>query len=138
IWRYRFIYRDLNDLMSRNRKVETQFNAILQRKNDAARSLCVRLADAQQIDASPAAVDALSTNMVVVATFWLSFEYVRNARRFSDAEYRGGAMARGVYQVMSLIGSCLRGEAREQFLRLATEHLRTQPAAAGVEAPAGA
>ncbi|HVL57855.1 MAG TPA: TetR/AcrR family transcriptional regulator, partial [Burkholderiaceae bacterium] len=29
IWRYRFIYRDLNDLMSRNRKVETRFQAIL-------------------------------------------------------------------------------------------------------------
>jgi AcrR family transcriptional regulator len=122
IWRYRFIYRDLNDLMSRNRKVEKQFQVIVQRKTDAARSLCLRLADAKQIDATPAAIESLATNMVVVATFWLSFEYVRNARRFSDADYRGGALARGVYQVMSLIGACLRGQAREQFDRLAAEH----------------
>lgn len=125
IWRYRFVYRDLNDLMSRNRRIETQFKAILVRKTDAARALCARLCQAGQMQASEAAVQALPTNMVMVATYWLSFEYVRNARRFSEADYQDGAMARGAYQVMALIGACLRGEARERFERLADDYLRS-------------
>src|SRR6478672_8572195 len=40
IWRYRFFYRDLNDLLSRNRTLELQFKAILDHKNKIARQLC--------------------------------------------------------------------------------------------------
>ena len=40
IWRYRFFYRDLNDLLSRNRKLELHFKAILAHKIKVARQLC--------------------------------------------------------------------------------------------------
>ena len=36
IWRHRFIYRDLNDLMARNRRVRTRMRSILQRKTATA------------------------------------------------------------------------------------------------------
>ena len=37
IWKYRFFYRDLNDLLSRNRTLELQFKAILAHKTALAR-----------------------------------------------------------------------------------------------------
>jgi hypothetical protein len=40
IWRYRFFYRDLNDLLSRNRKLELHFKQILAHKIKVARQLC--------------------------------------------------------------------------------------------------
>ena len=36
IWQYRFLYRDLNDLLSKNRRLETHFQAILKNKTRAA------------------------------------------------------------------------------------------------------
>src|SRR5687767_11656710 len=35
IWAYRFLYRDLNDLLSRNRRLETQFQGVLKQKSRA-------------------------------------------------------------------------------------------------------
>ena len=32
IWNYRFLYRDLNDLLSKNRRLETHFQTVLQRQ----------------------------------------------------------------------------------------------------------
>src|SRR4051812_4070700 len=39
IWSYRFLYRDLNDLLSNNRKLETQFPFVLQRKARAVQTV---------------------------------------------------------------------------------------------------
>ena len=35
VWQYRFLYRDLNNLLSRNRQLETQFPALLRAKTQA-------------------------------------------------------------------------------------------------------
>ncbi len=124
IWRNRFLYRDLNDLLSRNRKLETHFRAILARKARAAQRLCGALADARQLQASPREIEALATNMVVVTTWWLSFEYVGNARRFNDPGYQSAAMARGAYQVLVMLAPYLSDDGRALFTRLADEYLK--------------
>jgi AcrR family transcriptional regulator len=124
IWRYRFVYRDLNDLLSRNRKLELHFRTILERKARAARALCTGLAGTYRLQADETEIDALATNMVVVATYWLSFEYVSNARRFSDPQYQGAAIARGAYQVLAMIAPYLPEEGRLLFNRLAREYLK--------------
>lgn len=123
IWKHRFVYRDLSDLLTRNRRVETHFKSILDGKHRAARALCEGLAARGQLRASPFEIDALATNMVVVATWWLQFEYVRNARRFSDPDYPSRAMARGAFQVLALTGAYLDGDARALFERLARAYL---------------
>lgn len=123
IWRNRFIYRDINDLLSRNRKLELHFRTILERKTSAAQLLCTALAGAGKLDASEREIAALATNMVVVATYWLSYEYAGNARRFDDAAYQSGAIARGAYQVLSLLAPYLDAPGRALFRRLAEEYL---------------
>jgi hypothetical protein len=39
IWQYRFLYRDLNDLLSKNRRLETHFQFVLKNKGQAVRSV---------------------------------------------------------------------------------------------------
>ena len=119
IWRYRFLYRDLNDLLSRNRLLEVHFKRILERKVAAAEALCRGLAETGELSAAPAEIGALATNMVVVITYWLSFEYVRNPRDPQE----GPIAARGAHQVMALLAPFLVGGARELVERLSREYL---------------
>jgi AcrR family transcriptional regulator len=119
IWRYRFLYRDLNDLLSRNRLLEVHFKRLLEHKARTARALCAGLVAQGQMRASATEIDALATNMALMATYWLSFEYVRDPRHLKESE----VLARGVYQVMAMVAPYLEGAARALFGRLAREYL---------------
>ena len=103
IWQYRFLYRDLNDLLSKNRKLETHFQFVLKNKGRAVQSVLGGLArgSAMKIDAREA--EPVATAMVVVLTYWLSYEYVRDPRKALEPESAGAALARGAYHVLSLL-----------------------------------
>ena len=64
-------------------------------------------------------LEALSANMVLVATYWLSFDFARNPRRVQD----GASLARGVYHVMALVSPFLSEHSRALFERLAHEYV---------------
>ena len=96
IWKFRFFYRDINDLLTRNRLVETHFQRILIHKQQTAITVCQGLA--------------------VIATFWLSFEHTRRPRGEPD-------IGRGVYQVMSLAAPYLQGEARRLLEKLSNAYI---------------
>jgi AcrR family transcriptional regulator len=124
IWKYRFFYRDLNNLLINNRTLELRFKTLLAQKTKMARWLCEGLAAQKELKATRPEIEALATNMVVVATYWLSYEYVLNPRRFSEPEVVGAALARGCYQVMALTAPYLTGASRTLFERLAREYLK--------------
>jgi hypothetical protein len=69
----------------------------------------------------------MATNMVVVATYWLSYEYVRNPRKYSEQQAIADALARGCYQVLSMLGPYLRGDTRLLFEKLSEEYLKKLP-----------
>jgi AcrR family transcriptional regulator len=119
IWRYRFLYRDLNDLLSRNRTLEIHFKRLLAHKAEVACALCNDLVRHGQMHADPGEIQALGTNMALVATYWLSFEYVRDPRHLVEAQ----VLARGAYQAMAMIAPFLVGTARALFERLAREYV---------------
>ncbi len=120
IWTYRFLYRDINELLSRNRLLETHFKRIVAHKMKTAALICDGLVATGDMKASPAEIQTLAVNMTVLATYWLSFEFVREPRRTIDA----AALARGAFQVMSLAAPYLQGRSRVLFERLATEYLK--------------
>ena len=101
IWKYRFFYRDLNNLLANNRTLEIKFKQLLMQKVQVARGLCDGLAKAGELQAGKREIEALATNMVVVATYWLSYSYVLDPRRFNEPEVIGAALQRGCYQVMA-------------------------------------
>ena len=123
-WRYRFFYRDLNDLLSRNRMLELHFKQIMVHTIKVSTQLCEGLREDGAMEATDADIKSLSTNMVLVAMFWLSYEYVHNPRKFNEPQSMSAALARGCYQVLSIIGPYLRGETRMLFEKLAEEYLK--------------
>jgi AcrR family transcriptional regulator len=103
IWQYRFLYRDLNDLLSRNRRLETHFQFVLRHKGQAVRELLagLGLGGAIRLEAREAA--PVATAMVVVLTYWLSYEYVRDPRHALEPDSAAASLARGAYHTLSLL-----------------------------------
>jgi AcrR family transcriptional regulator len=119
IWKYRFFYRDLSDLVSENRTLEMHFKLILAHKIATSRALCEGLVRAGEMSATQREIDALAENMVLVATYWLSFAFARDPRAVQD----GAALSRGVYHVMALVAPFLSQDSRLLFERLAQEYI---------------
>ena len=119
IWKHRFLYRDLDDLLSRNRLLETHFKQILAHKVKTAAALCEGLVATGEMQASRGELQALATNMAVIATYWLPFEYARDPRR-RDAV---SGLGRGVYQVMSMMAPFLQGTSRQLLQQLSKEYV---------------
>jgi AcrR family transcriptional regulator len=119
IWQYRFLYRDLNDLLSKNRRLETHFQSVLKNKTRAIKGLLdgMRRGGSLQIDSRE--LDATATNMVVVLTYWLSFEYVRDPRNALEAHNAQAALSRGTQQVLTLLAPYLEPSQRTHLLHLA-------------------
>ena len=119
IWQYRFLYRDLNDLLSKNRLLETHFQTVLEDKARAVRGLLsgMERAGALKIDSREAGPTA--TSMVVVLTYWLSFEYVRDPRRALEPESAQAALLRGAHHVLNLLMPYLQADQRQHLLALA-------------------
>ncbi len=122
IWGYRFLYRDLNDLLSNNRKLEMHFRFVLQRKTRAVQAVLAGIAagKALRIDARDA--EPVATSMVVVLTYWLSFEYVRDPRKALEPEGAGAALLRGAFHVLSLLLPYLDAAGRDHLHSLATRY----------------
>jgi len=119
IWKYRFLYRDLNDLLTRNRLLEIHFKRILAHKVRTATILCEGLVAAGTMHASSEELRTLATNMTVLATYWLSYEYACDPR----GKVESGRIGRGVYQVMALVSPFLVGESRGLLERLSQEYI---------------
>jgi AcrR family transcriptional regulator len=119
IWSYRFLYRDLNDLLSRNRRLELQFQSVLEHKTHAVGAMLegMRRAGALQMDS--AELGSTSTSMVVVATYWLSFEYVRDPRHALEPENAQAALLRGAHHVLNLLTPYLEQNQRAHLQGLA-------------------
>jgi AcrR family transcriptional regulator len=122
IWQYRFLYRDLNDLLSNNRKLEQQFQFVLQRKATAVRAVLAGLGRAGGIAIAQRDAAPVATAMVVVITYWLSFEYVRDPRRALEPEAAGGSLLRGAFHVLTLLSPYLAADGREHLHALATRY----------------
>jgi len=123
IWSYRFLYRDLNDLLSKNRRLETQFQFVLKHKQRAMHALLDGLARAGAVRISGEQAAPTATAMVVLVTYWLSFEYVREPRRALDAEASAAAMGRGGYHALALLLPHLDDASRTHLQALAGGYL---------------
>ena len=86
IWNYRFLYRDLNHLLSGNRHLETHFQDILSRKTQALHAILQALADLDIMVIERESIETLAASMAVMVTYWLSYEYVSDPRRAMEPD----------------------------------------------------
>ncbi len=118
IWEYRFLYRNLDDLLARNRRLRDHFRRIAGRKRAAIARLCETLVAARAMRARPEEIHTLARNVLVVATYWLNFQSLARGPGEVAADLGAGA-----YQVMSLIAPYLVGDARRHLDRLSRRYL---------------
>ena len=117
IWDYRFLYRDLVDILSRNRRLRLRFARILKRADEQAHQVMRGLVQAGIMRASADEVDAASTNILVIATFWMNYAAARG-----DKDERA-SIRDGIVQVMMLIAPFLRDAERLHLNTLTRAYL---------------
>ena len=118
VWRYRFLYRDLNDLLSKYRQLEQQVKQVLANKHSAFLTLLKRMTDQGLLTQNATERDSSATQMLVMLTWWLSYEYVRDPRHaLEDANAQGG-VSRGAQQVLGLLLPYLQAQPKAQLTAL--------------------
>ena len=125
IWQYRFLYRDLNDLLSKNRRLETHFQAVLKNKTRSVKELLDGMSRAGSVQIDARELEATATSMVVVLTYWLSFEYVRDPRRALEPENAQSALLRGAQHVLNLLVPYLESSQRLHLRKLVGAYNQT-------------
>jgi AcrR family transcriptional regulator len=118
IWQYRFLYRDINDLLSKNRRLETHFQLVLKNKTRAVKGMLegMRRGGALHIDSRE--IETTATSMVVVLTYWLSFEYVRDPRNALEVNNAQAALLRGAQHTLYLLAPYLEQGQRAHLIKL--------------------
>ena len=130
IWQYRFLYRDLNDLLSKNRRLETHFQWVLKNKNRSVRTMLEAMNRSGAIEIDSREIEGTATSMVVVLTYWLSYEYVRDPRNALEPESASIALVRGAQHVLNLLVPYLEPAQRQHLLKLVAEYsAKTAPMA---------
>ena len=122
IWQYRFLYRDLNDLLSKNRRLETHFQSVLKNKTRSIRLMLDGMVRSGAMAIDSREMEATATSMVVVLTYWLSFEYVRDPRRALEPESAQGALMRGAQHVLNLLVPYLEAVQRTHLIKLVGQY----------------
>lgn len=122
IWQYRFLYRDLSDLLSKNRRLETQFQVMIRQKARAIQTMLDALGRAGSIRLDARELDTVANCMVVVLTYWLNYEYVRDPRRALEPNNAEAALLRGAAHVLNLLAPYMETGQRAHLLDLTSAY----------------
>ena len=71
MWAHRFLFRDLDEIASRNRRLATRFTDLVRRGETAVLELSEGMVAAGTMQASAREIAALARNVALVATYWL-------------------------------------------------------------------
>lgn len=127
IWQYRFLYRDLNDLLSKNRRLETHFQFVLKNKTRSIKAMLDSMSRAGAMSMDSREREPTATSMVVVLTYWLSYEYVRDPRKALEPESAQAALLRGAHHVLNLLIPYLEQGQRAHLLDLVSAYQGASP-----------
>ncbi|MCL4761129.1 MAG: TetR/AcrR family transcriptional regulator [Burkholderiales bacterium] len=125
MWAYRFFYRDVVDLTSRNRRVALRFAELSRRGEATVIELCRGMVAAGTMQASEREIAALAHNVAIVATYWMSYQRTSHppppARPGGDDSQP--SLGTAAYQVLALIAPFALGDARLRIERLGERYL---------------
>jgi AcrR family transcriptional regulator len=120
IARHRFLYRDLDVLAARDPRLGARFGKLVRQGGATVVELCRAMVAAGTMRAGDREIAALAQNILLVATYWHSFERVRRATQDGAVEPDTG---RAAYQVLTLLAPYLVGDARTLIERLGEDYL---------------
>ncbi len=108
MYNYRFLYRNLPDLLDRYPEQANRFRRLLERKRDAVMAVWETLSAETEIEAGADEVEALVDNMVLLLNYWLTYDHLRHAERSPAL-----VIHQGVYQLMAMIAPYLGPQQRD-------------------------
>ena len=117
IAKYRFIYQDVVHVLKRHDHIQLRFNRIISKKRKASLKILRSLKDQGNLNANDSEIEALCENIVLTATFWLNYAII------SQQDLTEDVLARGVYQVISLVAPFLGNEQRKSLDELKKAYL---------------
>jgi AcrR family transcriptional regulator len=117
---YRFLFRDLDAMTTRNRALGARFGALVGKGAATVIQWCRGMVDAGTMKASQRELAALAENVMLVAAYWSSYERIRRpSERGAEIPDAG----RAAHQVLALIGPYLVADARTHLDRLSAHYL---------------
>ncbi len=116
---YRFLYRDLDEITSRNRKLAVRFADLTRRGTRTVIELCRGLVRSGEMQASEHEIGALAANVALVSTYWMSWQRIAGHQR---ADAHDVSLDHAAYQVLSLIAPFLVGDGRALIERLGADY----------------
>jgi AcrR family transcriptional regulator len=125
MWAFRFFYRDLIELTSRNRRIAARFAQLTRKGESTVIELCRGMRGAGMLHASDREIMAIAQNVVIVATYWMSFQRTTNPPLATNPpdDQSGMSLDRAAYQVLALIAPFTVGEAHALIERLGERYL---------------
>jgi len=117
MWAYRFLFRDLDELASRNRRLASRFAELVRRGETTVIELCRGMVAAGAMHASEREIAALARNVAVVATYSLSFQ------RIEAPAIDAPRLDHAAYHVLALVAPFMSGDARALIERLGDQYL---------------
>jgi len=119
MWDYRFLYRDLDEIFSRQGGLAGRFASLMRQLARTVREWCAAMIARGEMAAGEHELDALGDNVALVSTYWISYQKLRAGGR----EDQAFALNRAAYQTLSLVSPFLRGDARALLDRLRRDYL---------------
>jgi AcrR family transcriptional regulator len=110
IHEYRFIYRNLSDLLQRFEVLHRHFSRLLDLKTLTAKAICTSLMKNQIININEEEITQLANSITMTITFWMNFQQLRTSETPSHL-----LMHQGVFQVMSLLAPYFTEQHREFY-----------------------
>lgn len=110
VWNYRFLHRDLVDILARNRTVKLRVARIMSIAAASTTALLRGLVDASVIRARADEIHALAKNIRLI-TFWVNF----NALGGDGSVGENAGLDRGIRRSMMLVAQLLRDTERDHL-----------------------
>ncbi len=118
MWQQRFLFRDLDDIVSRDPRLGSRFALILRSGARSVIELCRGMVASGAMHASEREIAALAENVALIATYWISYQKLCAGGQAPQAV----SFDRAAYQVLSAISPFLRGDARRLLDRLSRDY----------------
>lgn len=116
--RYRFLYQDLVNVLSRYEKLQSRFRRILKKKTEAFRTICGSLQRQGMMSITASQLSALCEQLTLTACYWSSFDSLSHLDNRDS-----GDPGRGVYQMMHLLLPYLGQDEQEQVCLMSQDYL---------------
>lgn len=114
MWRYRFLHRDLEHLLSMDADLATRYRRFSKRSLSRAMAIYAGFNEAGVLALGRSELESLTLNTWIILTSWVRFlSTLREMTRLEQA-----AVRRGVYQVLMLAAPYVTPQSQEEFKTL--------------------